>query len=98
MTIWELQAEYNRQYTEHHKAVEAHYAKYADYKMPYNGPRIDYDGLGEKLVVAIQEQYGFNAAQAGYIYGKAYERGHSSFGDVFGYAADLAEFIQKFPK
>ena len=99
MTIWEIQAEYfaqSQRNSEDWKAWNTlHQQDRAKYPK-FEGFHVDYDGLAERLVAAIMEE-GFTKEQAGYIYGEAYERGHSSFGDVFSIAANLAEWVRKFP-
>ena len=102
MTVWEVQAEYNRQYQANQEAYrawdKAHQGTPYRDRPEFDGPKIDYNGLGEQLVEALQQEYGFTPAQASHVYSKAYEWGHSSFGDVFHYAAELADFVQNWPK
>jgi hypothetical protein len=103
-TIQAVAAEYERQYARNQEEYAA-WSKAHPYiagrkrseQERFDGFQIDYNGLGELLVKAIQNEYGYSAARAGAIYGMAYERGHSSFCDVFNYASEIAEFIKDLP-
>lgn len=103
-TILGVSAEYERQYTRNQEEYAA-WSKAHPYvpgkprkeQEHFDGFQIDYTGLGELLVKAIQAEYGYSEARAGAIYGWAYEHGHSSFCDVFSYAGRLADFIKDMP-
>jgi hypothetical protein len=103
-TIEGCRKEYERQYTRHQQEYQAWYAahpyvpgKPRKEQDHYDGFQIDYAGLTTALAVAVQNEYGFSAARAGAICGLAYEKGHSSFGDVFCYAYDYADFVKNLP-
>ena len=99
-TIAGVQREYNRQYKQYAAESKAWYDAnpyVRGEKRVYPGFTIDYAGLGGLLVKAIQAEYGFSEARAAAVYGLAYEKGHSSFGDVFCYAYDFADFVKGLP-
>jgi hypothetical protein len=99
-TIAGVQAEYNRQYERYAAARKAWYDANPYVRgenRVYPGLTIDYDGMGGLLVKAIQAEYGFSEARAGAVYGLAYEKGHSSFSDVFCYAYEFADFVKGLP-
>ncbi len=99
-TIAGVQQEYNRQYERYAAESKAWYDAnpyVRGEKRVYPGFQIDYNGLGGLLVKAIQAEYGFSEQRAGAIYALAYEKGHSSFGDVFCYAYDFADFVKGLP-
>ena len=103
-TIAGVQREYNRQYKQYAAESKAWYdahpyipGRKRSEQEHYDGFQIDYAGLGGLLVKAIQAEYGFSEARAAAVYGLAYEKGHSSFGDVFCYAYDFADFVKGLP-
>ena len=103
-TIEGCRQEYERQYKRNQEEYAAWSAahpyipgKPRKEQEHYDGFQVDYAGLTAALTVAIQNEYGFSAARAGAICGKAYEMGHSSFCDVFHYAYEFADFVKTMP-
>jgi hypothetical protein len=59
---------------------------------------VNYSFYGVELQRSLKEEFNLSDKQAGYIYGEAYERYHSCFGDVFWGAHALAEFVVNYAK
>ena len=101
MTIDELYEKYIQANTRATKEWDEYVAT-VEYKTlgfdGYKGFFMDYDAFGAELVQTLMNEFKLTPAQAGYIYGEAYERYHSGFSDIFYGAADLARFCLNFPK
>lgn len=96
-TLRDLQNEYFRQ----SKRASDEYSEFRKTGLPYDqftGFNIDYSFFESKIDVAIMHEYEFNEKQAGFVHGRAYEDGHSSYGDVFDYCMKYAEMIKEFNK
>lgn len=99
-TIEELIEEYNnaaiRQREEWKKIA---HLKGEEYKQAFlKSYHVPYDDFTKKLGEVIKYDFKLTDKQAGYLMGEAHARYHSSFGDIFWGAYQLAEFVTKFPK
>jgi hypothetical protein len=95
-------AEYERQYAVYQKAWDAFIHERAcmrkELRQNYTGPYVDYGEIGNMCRQVLQDKFGLTPTQAGYVYGKADDEKHAHACDIYPYAAELAEFVAKFPK
>jgi hypothetical protein len=107
-SIEELYAEYNaasrRASADYHKWNEAQCERarmglpQQKYKDSFEGYTVDFYKFEKELGDIIQRDFNLTAKQRGYIMAEAYDRFHSSYGDMFWGAHGIAEFVTKFPK
>lgn len=69
-----------------------------NYKDSFEGRKIDYSKFEKELGDIIQRDLKLTDKQRGYVMAEAYDRYHSSYGDMFWGAYGLAEWVTKFPK
>ena len=97
MTFDEVYDEYQRQAARVRSIWDRNAAK-----RPYEPKEplvyIDYPAIDAMLIRAAQDEFGFTPKEAGFIHGEAYERYHSSYGDMPYGMKRLCDFVQRFKR
>lgn len=86
------------QYCKDRARQQEEFKKWDSKKSPYAGFLIDYNQYAKDIMTCIELEYNLSDTQANYIYWAAYERYHSSFGDMFDGIRSMIDLITKYPR
>lgn len=94
MTFDEIRIEYNRQTKIDHEQFQAWQTAGRPKPMAEHCPfTVDYSGLNDALIQAMQSEYGLSLEQSQFIFSITYEDYHASYGDVIG---QIPEYVHRF--